>query len=89
MKLSAWNLTVGSLVNWPIKVLARAKTFKGVGSIPVLQNIIEISAKRRFDDSIENESRSMRRVIAIKRDVTTGKRSSDLAQLAELGGPYN
>ncbi len=40
MKLSVRNLTIGIPINWPIKVLARTKMFKGVGSIPVLQYII-------------------------------------------------
>jgi len=44
MKLSVRNLTIGILIKRPIKVLAQTKTFKGVGSIPVLQYII---AQRR------------------------------------------
>jgi hypothetical protein len=31
---------IGILINWPIKILARPKTFEGVGNIPVLQYII-------------------------------------------------
>jgi len=40
MKLSVRNLTVGILVNWPIKVLSWTKMFEGVGSVPAVQYII-------------------------------------------------
>ncbi len=52
MKLSVRNFTIGILINWPIKVLARPKTIEGVGSIPVLQYIIDYLHDLRENISI-------------------------------------